>query len=80
MAIENRRPTPLPASIAELRRNVIDYWNAIATCDDVGGALGSLVRETEIRVTELMNSGDPQDVYEASRLTAAFEYTRRMLS
>jgi hypothetical protein len=67
---------PLADSIAELRKFLIEYWNLVATHDELGGALGSLVRETEVKVAELLQTGDSWDVYEAHRLTAAFEYTR----
>lgn len=78
MTITYRRLIPLPASVVtELRSNLVEYWNAVATCDELGGDLGGLVRETEVKVTELLQSGDPWDVYEASRLTADFEFTRR---
>lgn len=72
-----RHPIPIPDSIAERRSNLIGYWNATATCDDLGGILGSLVRDTEVRVTELLSSGDPEDVEKADRLTAFFEISRR---
>jgi hypothetical protein len=76
-----RRLTPLPASIVvELRRNLVEYWNAVALCDELGGVLGSLVREVEVKVTELLESGDSWDVYEANRITAEFDYTRRLHS
>jgi hypothetical protein len=81
MTIINRRLTPLPASlVTEIRRGLVNYWNAVATCDELVGALGSLVRETEVRVTELLETGDPWDVYEASRLTARFECIRDQCS
>lgn len=75
-----RQLIPLPDSIPELRRGIVNYWNAIATCDNLGGVPGSLVRETEIKVTELLETGDPLNVVEAARVTAAFEYTRQMNS
>lgn len=79
MTIVNRRLIPLPGSVVtELRSDLVTYWNAVAFCDDLGGILGSLVRETEVEVTELLESGDPCDVYEACRLTAEFEFTRRL--
>jgi hypothetical protein len=80
MTIQNRRSVPLPNQIAALRSGIVEYWNAFATCDDGGGFLGSLVRETEVKVTELLETGDPCDVYEASRVTAAFEFTRQHFS
>jgi len=81
MTITNRRLIPLPTSfVTELRSNLVEYWNAVATCDELGGVLGSLVRETEVKVTELLESSDPWDVYEAGRLTAVFEFTRRLRS
>jgi len=81
MTNELRRPIPLPDLNVELRRKrIIDYWNAIATCDDLGGNIGSLVRETEVKVTELLESGDVQDVLVADRITAAFEYVRQQNS
>ena len=77
MAIVNRRLTPLSATVVnELRSTLVNYWNAVATCDELGGVPESLVRETEIKVTELLETGDPWDVYEASRITAEFEFTR----
>jgi hypothetical protein len=79
MTVTNRRLIPLPASaVAELRSSLVDYWNRVATCDELGGVPGNLVRETEVIVTELLQSGDPWDVYEASRITAEFDYTRRL--
>ncbi len=80
MTPKKRRLIPLPDSIAELRRNVIDYWIAIAMCDNLGGVSGDLVRETEVRVTELLERGDNFAVYEASRITAEFECIRRLHS
>lgn len=81
MTIKNRRLIPLPDSVVtELRSNLVFYWNAVATCDELGGVLGSLVRETEVKVTELLETGNPWDVYEASRLTAKFDFTRRLCS
>jgi hypothetical protein len=81
MTTTNRRLISLPASVVtELRSNLVEYWNAVATCDELRGVLGSLVRETEVKITELLATGDPWDVYEASRLTAKFDITRRLRS
>jgi hypothetical protein len=81
MTVFSRRLIPLSDSfVTELRSNLVLYWNAVATCDELGGALGSLVRETEVKVTELLESNAPWAVYEASRITAEFEYTRRLYS
>jgi hypothetical protein len=79
--ITYHRLIPLPDSlVGELRKRLVDYWNAVASCDELGGVLGSLVRETEIKVTELIATGDPWDVYEASRVTAEFDYVRSQSS
>ena len=80
MTTNNSRLIPLPDKIAELREDLVIYWNAIVMCDDLVGVLGDLVRETEVRVTELLETGDPWDVYEASRETASFEITRQLHS
>lgn len=73
--------TPLRDAVAEeLRRSVIQYWTAIAQSDDLGGALGERVRETEVAVTELLQSGSLCDLYEAQRVTAQFEYERQLFS
>jgi hypothetical protein len=75
MMITDHRLIPLPDSLVdEFRKRLVNYWNAVAICDELGGVPESLVRETEIRVTDLLLSGDPWDVYEASRITAEFEY------
>lgn len=67
--------TPLRDDAAEgLRRKVIDYWNALAQSDDLGVALGERAREMEIRVTELLQTGQVCDVYEANRITAKFHF------
>lgn len=81
MTIINRRLIPLPDSVVtELRSNLVQYWNAVATCDELGGVPGSLVREKEVEVTELLQSSDPLAVYQASRLTAEFDVARRLYS
>jgi hypothetical protein len=73
--------TPLSDAVAEdLRRKVINHWNAIAQSDDLGGPLGELVRETEVKVTELLQTGQICDIYVANRITAEFEYRRQALS
>jgi hypothetical protein len=68
------------ADALKVRKDVIAYWNGIDKCDDLDGALSDLVREKEIAVTELLQTGQPSDVYEASRITAEFEYRRSLLS
>jgi len=68
------------AAALECRKELVQYWNAINQCDDLGGVLGELVRETEIRVTELLESGRASDLLEAHRITAAFECQRQLLS
>jgi hypothetical protein len=79
--IINHRLIPLPDSlVAQHRKGLVDYRNAVNACDGLEGVLGSLVRETEIRVTDLLQSGEPCDVYEASRITAEFEYIRAQSS
>ena len=72
---------PLPDSDAEATRSdLVTYWNAIAQSDDLAGALGDLVHETEVKVTELLQRNQVGDVYEAHRLTVWFEYLRRLSS
>jgi hypothetical protein len=64
---------PLSNKDAEVvRKGLIDFWNAIDQCDDLRGVPWGSVRETEIRVTELLQSNQVPDVYEASRITAEF--------
>jgi uncharacterized membrane-anchored protein len=73
--------TPLSDAEAEAtRRDLIVYWKAIAQSDDLGGVPGDLVHEMEARVTELLQSNQVCDVYEAHRLTARFDYDRRLFS
>lgn len=64
----------------EVRKWIVEYWNGIAQCDYLGGVLGELLREKEIRVTELLEAGNADDVYRASLLTAEVEALRRSLS
>ena len=79
MTIPHRLLIPLPGSnVTEHRANLVIYWTAVASCDDLGGALGTLVHDTEVRVTELLQSGDERDVYEACKITAKFEYLRQI--
>lgn len=80
MAAESRGPMSQPDPSDEQRRSIVDYWNAIAICENLGGISGSLLRETEVEVTELLETGDPRNVYGAMRITAAFEYQRRLNS
>ena len=80
MTTIRRLPTPLPTSIAELRNGIVQYWNKIANRDDLGGVPGSLVRDAEIKVTELLETGEPPDIITAARVTAEFEYTRQLYS
>lgn len=68
------------ADALRCRREVVNYWDAINQCDDLGGVPGELVRETEIRVTELLQSGLSSDLYEANLITARFECQRQLLS
>jgi len=76
MAI-SRSLVPLPDVLADdLRKALIEYWNGIEV-GSLEGVLGGLGRETEIKVTELLQSGLACDVDEASRLTARFECSRR---
>lgn len=76
----NRFPSPHSVYSMELRTQLIEYWNAIATCDELSGALLSLVRDTEIRVTELLATCRDDDLNQAQRITAAFEYKRQQSS
>lgn len=77
MSTKDRRLIPLPDGIESIRRDLVEYWNRIAFIDALGGVAGSLVHETSAQVTELLETGDPADVYEASRLTAKFDVIRR---
>jgi hypothetical protein len=65
-------------STLECRMELVEFWNAMNLRDDLGGVPGELVRETEIRVTELMASGLASDLYEAHRLTARFAFQWRL--
>lgn len=76
MAIIDRRLMPCPDADSKLRGVLVNYWNAIANCEEMGGLSGDLVRETEVRVTELLNTGNPFDLQLASRITARFECER----
>jgi len=70
--------TPLSDTQAEdVRDQLIRYWNAIDQCPDLTGVLGDLFHDTETKVTELLQSNQVDDVYEAMRLSAWFEYMRR---
>lgn len=73
--------TPLSDAVAAgFRKDVINYWDAMAQLDDLGGTLGELVRETEVKVTELLQTGQAYDVYLAARLTAEFHCHRQASS
>ena len=66
--------TPLSDAVAAaIRKGLVEYWNEIDGCDDLGEAPGDLAHETEARVTELLLTGQVCDVYDASRITAEFE-------
>jgi len=62
----------------ECRTELVEFWNALRLRDDLGGVPGELVRETEIKVTELMATGLASDLYEAHRLTARFAWQWRL--
>lgn len=69
---------PLTDSDAEvIRANLVNYWKAAAQCDDLSGALGDFVHETEARVTELLQRNEVEAVYEALRLTVRFDTDRQ---
>lgn len=73
--------TPLSDSEADATRaTLVQYWNAIAQLDDLAGALGDLVHDTEAKVTELLQTNRNCDVAEASVITARFDYLRRCAS
>lgn len=73
--------TPLSDAEAEAtRKDLVTYWIAIAQGDDLGGVPGDLVHEMEVKVTELLQTNQVCDVYEAHRLTVRFEYERRLSS
>jgi hypothetical protein len=72
--------TPLSDAVAAtIRKGIIEYWNEVASCDDLGEVPGDLVHDREVKVAELLLTGQVSDVYEASRLTAEFECMRRLL-
>lgn len=72
---------PLSDSDAEvIRANLVSYWKAAAQCDDLGGALGDFVHETEAKVTELLQRNEAGAVYEAWRLTVRFDTERQLHS
>jgi len=76
MAI-SRSLMPLSDAVARsLRKGLVEYWNGISSSDDLSGVLRGRVRETEVRVTELLESGSDEDLLEANRLTVAFEWDR----
>lgn len=62
--------------VRSLRNGLTDYWNGIDPNDDLTGVLRGRVRETEIRVTELLETGRDEDLLKACRLTAEFEWNR----
>jgi hypothetical protein len=68
------------AEALEVRKNLVWYWNEAGQCPRLRGVLGELVRETEIKVTELLETGQTCDVQKADRLTAAFHYLRVQFS
>lgn len=75
------RLTPLSDAVAEeVRVNLVKYWNAIDLSSDLSGVPGDFVQEIQARVTELLQSNQVGDVYEAGRLTAWFEYRRQEAS
>lgn len=73
--------TPLPDPEAEeIRDLVVNYWVSIDQNQELVGALGELVHETEAKVTELLQRNTVDAVHQAHRLTAKFEYRRQSLS
>lgn len=74
MEIILRHPMPSPEDLEVWRQFLVTYWNGAAFSDDLVGVPGDLVRQTEIRVTELLQDGSSEAIYEACRLTVAFAY------
>ena len=75
MTIKIRRLTPLPDSTLRERRDaLVTWWNGFSVGDDTEGVPGDLARETEAHVTELLQTGRPEDLVLAERLTAEFRY------
>lgn len=68
------------AEALEVRENLVWYWNEAGQCQRLRGVVGELVRETEVKVTELLETGRVCDLQEAERLTAAFHYLRVLRS
>ena len=72
---------PLSDAVAErIRSDLVQYWNEIDNCDDLGEVSWDLVCETRVQVTDLLVTGQVSDVNEASRITARFECIRRLRS
>jgi len=64
------------ADVVRTRKGLAEYWTQVEHCDDLTELPEDLVRDAKIRVTELLATGQNCDVYEASRVTAEFEYKR----
>jgi hypothetical protein len=76
--VMNHTLVPLSDAIAEkMRADLVIYWTAVDNCEDLGGIPWDLVYEKRSQVMDLLTSGQVNDVYEASRLTAKFECERQ---
>lgn len=73
MVTKNCHPIPPPESLNLCRQHLVGYWNNVAFREDLVGVPGSLVRDTEIRITELLEDGSLEAIYQAMRLTVEFE-------
>jgi hypothetical protein len=65
-----------PHGLDAIRTQVIEYWIAVEQCDDPGGTTWDVLEDYKNRVTECLYRGIPEDIREASRLTAEFEWHR----
>jgi len=80
MAKRHNLPPLSEAKLLEVRKMIADYWNGIAICDAMSGTLRELLRDEEIKVTDLLTKGRAPDIYDAWRITVRAERIREELS
>lgn len=69
MIVTHELPPLSETKELEIRRLIVDFWNGFSICDDLSGTLRELLREMEIKVTDLLGTGQGDDVYDAWRIT-----------
>ena len=73
----NRLPPVVAVNLDARRSRIVDYWNALSVCDDSGGTSWDVLDDIRTKVTELLSTGQPDDLTKAERLTGKAEFLRR---